>query len=138
MFENFSEKYIEGNVWSDFSHLIGQSIQYEADDGSITIGVVQSVSVGDIWEEEMVTPVGAFLDVYAEIGQRLVCVGLVNLFGHGWTTQQIRTVTDSLEVHGFESVTTPICRWYHNPNECEDIECPLHGIEAMPFRWRGE
>jgi hypothetical protein len=108
MFEKFAEIYIEGSVWSDYSYLIGQSIQYEADDGSINEGVVQSLSVGDIWEERMVTKQGAFLDVYAEIGKRLVCVGMLNLFGHGWNWGQIRQVTDWLEVHGFQSVTTPI------------------------------
>tara|TARA_B100000214_G_scaffold375332_1_gene361212 strand:- start:1728 stop:2165 length:438 start_codon:yes stop_codon:yes gene_type:complete len=138
MFEMFAEVYIEGSVWSDFSDLIGRDIKYYDHQNNVVNGVVQSLSVGDIWEDTMSTERGTFLDVYAEIDGvdgESVCVGMLNLLGHGWTWEQIRTVTDWLEVHGFESVTTPICRWYHNPNDCEDMGCPMHGIKAMPFRW---
>ena len=59
----------------------------------------------------MVTKQGAYLDVYAEtdgVDGESVCVGMLNLLGHGWTWEQIRTVTDWLDVHGFQFVTTPI------------------------------
>ena len=107
----FAEVYIEGSVWSDFSDLIGRDIQYYDHKNNVVNGVVQSLSVGDIWEETMSTDRGTFLDVYAEIDGvdgESVCVGMLNLLGRGWTWEQIRAVTDWLDVHGFQSVTTPI------------------------------
>jgi len=111
MFDMFAEVYIEGSVWSDFSDLIGKDIKYYDHQNNVVSGVVQSLTVGDIWEDQMVTEQGAFLDVYAKtdgVDGECVCVGMLNLLGHGWTWEQIRAVTDWLEVHKFQSVTTPI------------------------------
>lgn len=98
MFDMFAEVYIEGSVWSDFSDLIGRDIKYYDHQNNVVNGVVQSLSVGDIWEDTMSTERGTFLDVYAEIDGKdgeCVCVGMLNLFGRGWTWQGIDSVIDN-------------------------------------------
>ncbi len=92
--EEITEIYISGSVLSDFSHLVGQSIQYEADDGSITCGVVERVYVGDIWNEMMITDDGIYLDVCADIDDNVAIVGLLELFGHGWTDELVSIVIE--------------------------------------------
>ena len=111
MFDMFAEVYIEGSVWSDFSDLIGRDIQYYDHKNNVVNGVVQSLSVGDIWEATMSTDRGTFLDVYAEIDGvdgESVCVGMLNLFGRGWTWEQVDVVNRWVKLHGFSSITTPI------------------------------
>ena len=108
MLENYKEVYIEGSVWSDYSHLLGTSIHYLDPENNVLIGVVQSLSVGDIWEETIVTERGTFLDVYADIDGYLINVGSICLLGHGWTGELVYEVSCWIGEHGFTAVTTPI------------------------------
>ena len=94
MFENLNGLR-KGLVWSDFSDLIGQSIQYEEDIGKVVCGVVKRLVIYEEPAEEMVTPVGIYLDVYAEIGCDCVLMGTIFLFGRGWTWQGIDSVIDN-------------------------------------------